>query len=59
MLLVALAGQGRITMNDDAYDITPGSLAVIPRGARRSIVSFSDPLAYVTCHVRRAGLLPE
>jgi hypothetical protein len=34
-------------------------VVVIPRGAQREIVSQSDPLAYVTCHVRRAGLLPE
>jgi quercetin dioxygenase-like cupin family protein len=59
VLLVVLAGQGSITIDEDTYTLFPGSVAVIPRGARRAIVSQSDPLAYVTCHIRRAGLLPE
>jgi quercetin dioxygenase-like cupin family protein len=59
VLLVVLAGQGSITIDADTYTLFPGSVVVIPRGAQREIVSQSDPLAYVTCHVRRAGLLPE
>ncbi len=59
VLLVVLAGRGCITIDADTYDLIPGHMVVIPRGARRSIISQSDPLAYVTCHIRRAGLLPE
>jgi quercetin dioxygenase-like cupin family protein len=59
VLVVVLGGLGRITIDEDEYDITAGTIIVIPRGARRSIASLSDSLAYVTCHRRRAGLLPE
>jgi quercetin dioxygenase-like cupin family protein len=59
VLLVVLAGRGQITIDADTYDLIPGHVVVIPRDARRSIVSQSDALAYVTCHIRRAGLLPE
>jgi quercetin dioxygenase-like cupin family protein len=59
VLVVVLGGLGRITIEEDQYDMTAGAIIVIPRGTRRSIVSLSDSLAYVTCHRRRAGLLPE
>ena len=34
VLLVVLAGQGSITIDADTYTLFPGSVVVIPRGAR-------------------------
>ena len=59
VLLVVLAGRGQLTIDASIHDLIAGHVVVIPRGARRAITSQSDPLAYITCHVRRAGLLPE
>jgi quercetin dioxygenase-like cupin family protein len=58
VLLVGVAGDGEIEIDGRPQAIRPGVAAVIPKGARRAIRATGERFAYLTCHRRRAPLLP-
>ena len=58
VLILSVAGFGSVTIDGAIHDLPAGALIVIPKGARRSIAVTGETFAYVTCHRRRAGLMP-
>lgn len=56
---VVLEGRGQITIGDDIQIVEAGQVFVIPRGATRAFRALSSVFAYVSCHQRRAGLMPR
>ena len=58
VLLVAVEGEGAVSIDRREEVIRAGGMALIPRGARRSIRAGAERLAYLTCHRRRHGLWP-
>jgi quercetin dioxygenase-like cupin family protein len=59
VVLVIFEGSGELMVDGVAYDLRPGCAVVIPRGATRAIRCTIGPLVYLTCHRRRAGLMPS
>jgi quercetin dioxygenase-like cupin family protein len=58
VVLVIFEGRGELTVDGSAYALGPGRVIAIPRGARRAMRCTAGPLVYLTCHRRRAGLMP-
>lgn len=58
VLLVAVAGKGAVTIQGQPREIVAGQAVLIPKGARRGIRALDGRFAYLTCHRRRAGLMP-
>ena len=54
--LVALTGSGSLTVDGEAHELAPGTLAIVPRGATRSLVAGADGLRCLSLHRRRGGL---
>ena len=54
--VVALAGSGTLSVDGTAHVLAAGTLAIVPRGATRSIVAGQDGLRCLTVHRRRGGL---
>ncbi|HEX6724077.1 MAG TPA: cupin domain-containing protein [Gaiella sp.] len=54
--LVVLAGSGTLTVDGTEHVLAAGTLAIVPRGAARSIVAGQDGLRCLTVHRRRGGL---
>ena len=54
--LVALAGSGLLVVDGDAHTLREGTLAIVPRGATRSLVAGPDGLRCLSLHRRRGGL---
>lgn len=59
VVYVVVAGRGSISVQGVGHAVRAGMLVLVPRGARRAIESASDDFAYLTCHRRRAGLMPR
>ncbi len=59
VLFVILAGDGTITVEENAYPVRAGHALVIPKGTRRAVSAGDSPLTYLTCHRRRGGLWPH
>ena len=59
VVLVIFEGDGELTVDGVAYPLRPGRAIVVPRGATRSMRCTAGPLVYLTCHRRRAGLMPS
>jgi len=59
VVLVVFEGGGDLTVDGVAYPLRPGRTVVLPRGLRRAIRCTAGPLVYLTCHRRRAGLMPS
>lgn len=55
---LVIAGTGMVEIDGRAETLRPGCLFFMPKGARRAIRAGSDDFAYLTCHRRRAGLMP-
>jgi quercetin dioxygenase-like cupin family protein len=55
---LVIAGAGTVEIDGRVEPLRPGCLFFIPKGARRAIHAASDDFAYLTCHRRRAGLMP-
>jgi mannose-6-phosphate isomerase-like protein (cupin superfamily) len=58
VLIVVLAGDGLITLDGRERSASAGTVCLIPKGTARALRSAGGPFAYVTCHRRRAGLMP-
>ncbi|MFE5089778.1 hypothetical protein ACFRCI_05130 [Streptomyces sp. NPDC056638] len=56
VLLVVVAGSGRVVAGGDALNLTPTSVVWLPRTSRRALGAGPDGLVYVTVHRRRPGL---
>lgn len=56
VLLVVVTGAGRLTLAGTGRELRPGSVAVLPRGARRGLAAGPDGLVFLTAHRRRAGM---
>lgn len=59
VLLLGIAGEGEVVVDGTTHLLGNGGALVVPKGARRSIRAGSGPFSYLTCHGRRAGLLPS
>src|SRR5215470_16827504 len=53
--LVALAGGGRLVVDGEEHALGAGVLAIVPRGATRSLVAGPDGLRCLSLHRRRGG----
>lgn len=58
VLIVIVAGEGRLMLGDEERPVCAGEVVLIPRGMRRAIICTAGTLAYLSCHRRRAGLMP-
>jgi mannose-6-phosphate isomerase-like protein (cupin superfamily) len=58
VLGLVIAGEGVLDLDGRQERLQPGLLFFIPKGARRSITSRSSDFTYLSCHRRRAGLMP-
>ncbi|MFD9606825.1 cupin domain-containing protein [Streptomyces sp. NPDC057908] len=56
VLLVVIAGSGRVVAGGDALNLTPTGVVWLPRTSRRALAAGPDGLAYLTVHRRRPGL---
>ena len=54
--LVVLEGAGLLVVGREQHALTAGVLAIVPRGASRSIVAGTEGLRCLTVHRRRGGL---
>jgi quercetin dioxygenase-like cupin family protein len=59
VVLVVFEGSGELSVDGVAYSLAPGRVVVVPRGAMRAMRCTAGPLVYLTCHRRRAGLMPS
>jgi quercetin dioxygenase-like cupin family protein len=59
VVLVIFEGSGELTVEGQTYPLRPGQAIVIPRQATRALRCTAGPLVYLTCHRRRAGLMPS
>lgn len=58
VLLVIVAGEGKLAVDGAVWPLHAGQLVVVPRGATRSLRCADEPLVYVSCHQRRGALMP-
>jgi quercetin dioxygenase-like cupin family protein len=58
VLLTCLGGRGSLVVDGEAIEMSAGSLALIPRGARRAVIAGEAGMRYTTCHRKRGGLMP-
>ncbi len=58
VLLVVVAGEGVLELDGTPHPLHAGQACLIPKGTSRAIRSAGGPFAYLTCHRRRAGLMP-
>ena len=56
VLVVVRAGDGELTVDGEPHALTLTTLALIPRGTRRSITAGHDGITYLSIHRRRDGL---
>ena len=54
--VVAIAGSGMLSVDGTEHALAAGTLAIVPRGAARSIAAGQDGLRCLTVHRRRGGL---
>ena len=55
---LVITGEGTLDLDGRQERLQPGRLFFVPRGARRAITSRSSDFTYLSCHRRRAGLMP-
>lgn len=56
VLLVVIAGSGRVATGTEVLELAPTTVLWLPRTSRRALVAGPDGLAYLTVHRRRPGL---
>ena len=66
VVYLAITGAGTIELGNaggdgsaDARQMAPGGLFIVPKGLHRAIHAGEQGLVYLTCHRRRAGLMPK
>ncbi|SRR5579883_1026469 len=55
---IVISGEGLLDLDGRQEHLRPGSLFFVPKGTRRAITSSSSDFAYLSCHRRRAALMP-
>lgn len=58
VLIIVLQGDGTLNIDGSQFDLAPGFVALIPKGATRSISGGPEGLAYTSIHKRRKRLRP-
>lgn len=58
VLLTCLDGDGTLLVDGEETSLHPGTIALIPKGARRGVIAGERGVRYTTCHARRGGLIP-
>ncbi|MEI8308510.1 MAG: cupin domain-containing protein [Chloroflexales bacterium] len=58
VLVVVLQGTCKLIVDNEMTVLRPSMAAIIPRGRLRAIRCTMGPLVYLTCHRRRAPLMP-
>ena len=58
VVLVGIEGTGSVEIDGRSHPFGPGHVVVIPKGSQRAMRCDGDQFAYLTCHQRRAGLMP-
>lgn len=58
VVVIAVAGEGLVVVDEDEYRLRPQEVLVIPKGSWRSIRPANATFGYMTIHRRRAGLWP-
>jgi quercetin dioxygenase-like cupin family protein len=58
VLIVALDGEGLLTVDGAPGLLRAGDAVIVPKGSERSIRSNGERFAYLTCHGQRRGLMP-
>ncbi|GAA3478323.1 hypothetical protein [Streptomyces yanii] len=56
VLLVVIAGSGRVAAGGDVLNLAPSTVVWLPRTSRRALAAGADGLACLTVHRRRPGL---
>jgi quercetin dioxygenase-like cupin family protein len=56
---LVIRGDGVLEIDGRTERLKPGVLFFMPKGATRAIHAGAGELAYLTCHRRRAGLMPK
>ena len=59
VLVVGIAGTGIVEVDGERATLAAGQALIVPKGAARSLTAAGEFFAYLTCHRRRAGLLPQ
>lgn len=59
VLVLVLAGTGRVVTEIDSLELRPGSLVWLPRRSRRGFTAGPEGLSYLTVHQRRQALVLE
>ncbi len=59
VLLTCLAGDGTLVIDGESVSMVTGSVALVPKGARRAVIAGPDGMRYTTCHRARGGLMPS
>jgi quercetin dioxygenase-like cupin family protein len=58
VLVVVVQGTCKLIVDNESTVLRTGMAAVVPRGQLRAIRCTMGPLVYLTCHRRRAPLMP-
>jgi quercetin dioxygenase-like cupin family protein len=56
VLVIGVSGSGLVEVDGCEHHLRPGTVAFVPKGARRSTGSESGDFAYLTVHRRRGPL---
>lgn len=59
VVVIAVAGSGVITLAGHEVPLAAGGLVVLPKGTARALRADEADFVYITCHRRRAGLMPK
>lgn len=59
VLIVGIAGAGIVEVDGERATLGAGQALIVPKGAARSLAAAGESFAYLTCHRRRAGLMPQ
>ncbi len=59
VVFVIFEGHAQLMIDDTLYELSAAQIVLVPRGAARSLHCTAGPLVYLTCHKRRAGLMPK
>ena len=58
VVIVVVAGEGEVTVNDQTFQLRAGQALLIPKGAERAIRCSGERFSYLSVHRRRRGLMP-